>query len=399
MRILKTNKPFRFIAIRPLQLFFLSSTLWFLYWAHVYEIMVWHKTFSESLRSSYLNVFSYSISISAIFILETVARHFRIVGPRAAPSVRSLEDLQRENEALQTELRSLSHKPSKRIGFIFLAIGAVTFCASFVASSTVLALAGLGLTFWGGLFLFIRPVKFVRDNIMDSSLTGFYSTIDRILRDPDLKGKPIYVPPYLEEASLPKSLRGLKEITVFIAAEDVRMVPAVEERASEQFLVKNPKGICITPPGCGLTTLLEKEIKRKFREIDLKQLCQALPTIVVNNLDLAREFKIKKEKDIIHIRIIESVYKNLYSSEQNFKSIHSLGCPLTSAIACSLAETTARAVTIIGDSVSSDSKTVEVWFQIHAREGEPNTFSPFFPEHESMESRRSDGAGQDLTTP
>jgi hypothetical protein len=397
MRIPKINKPFRFIAIRLFQLFFFFSTLWSVYWAHIYEIMIWHKTFLESVRSSSLNVFSYSISISAIIILEIGARHLRSVGARATPSVKSLEDLQRENERLESELGNLNQKPSKRIGIIFLAIGAFMLCVSFVASSTVLAFIGLGLTFWGGLFLFIRPVKFVRGIIIDSSLAGSYATIDRMLRDPDYKGKPIYIPPYLEEASVPKDLRGLKEITVFIPAEDIRTVPAVEERASKQFLVKNPKGICITPPGYGLTTLFEKEIKIEFTEIDLEQLCGTLPTIVVNNLELAREFEINREKDIIHIKIIDSVYKNLYSSEQDFKSIHSIGCPLTSAIACALAETTARAVIIVGDSVSSDSKTIEVWFQI--LEGEPGTFSPFFPRHESIDSRRSNGTARDLRTP
>ena len=270
MRKPKINKSFTLKAIRLFQLFFFSSGLWFIYWAHMYEMTVWHKTFLESVQSSPHNVLFYSISFAAIAILEISARCLRSLGARAVPPVTSLEDLRRENEHLKVELSKLNQKPSKRIGAIFITSGTVVLSASFIASSTILAFVGLGLTFWGGLFLFIRPVKFVRGIIMDSSLTGSYATIDRMLQDPDYKGKPIYIPPYLEEASLPKNLRGLKEITVFVPAEDIRAVPTIEERASKQFLVENPKGICITPPGYGLTALFEKEIKTEFTKIDAR---------------------------------------------------------------------------------------------------------------------------------
>ena len=140
-------------------------------------------------------------------------------------------------------------------------------------------------------------------------------------------------------------------------------MPTIEERTKKQFLVKNPTGICIIPPGYGLAVLLEKEIKTEFAKIGLEQLCETLPTIVVNDLELAKEFEIDREKDIIHVKMIDSVYEGLYSSEQDLKSVHSIGCPLTSAIACALAETTAKAVTIVGDAVSPDSRTIEVWYQ------------------------------------
>jgi hypothetical protein len=36
-----------------------------------------------------------------------------------------------------------------------------------VNASTVLAFIGLGLTFWGALFLFARPIKFVKSILLD----------------------------------------------------------------------------------------------------------------------------------------------------------------------------------------------------------------------------------------
>ncbi len=277
--------------------------------------------------------------------------------------MKTLENLQKENEILKRDVLKSSRTPSGKIGFILLAIGALTLVGSVVNTSTVLAFIGLGLTFWGALLLFARPVKFVRGSLLDSTAISSYTTIDRIVQDLNYKGKPVYIPPYPKEAYLPEYLKGLKEMIVFIPAEDVVAMPTIEEMAKKQFLLKNPKGICIAPPGYGLVSLFERELKTEFTQINLDELYDALPTIIVNNLELAKEFEINPEKDLIHIKIIDSVYKDLYSREQGFKSIHSIGCPLTSAIACALAKTTGKLVAIVKDMISPDSKTIEVWYQ------------------------------------
>jgi len=274
----------------------------------------------------------------------------------------TLENLQKENEILKRDILKSKRTPSGKIGYTLLAIGALTFVGSVVTASTVLAFIGLGLTFWGALFLFARPIRFVRSGLLDSTAISSYTTIDRIIQDLNYKGKPIYVPPYPKEAYLPDHLKGLKEMIVFIPAEDVAAMPTIEEMARKQFLVKNPKGICIAPPGYGLVSLFERELKAEFTQINLDKLYNALPTIIVNNLELAKEFEINSEKDLIHVKIIGSVYGGLYTDEQGIKSIHSIGCPLTSAIACALAKTTG-AVTIVKDLISSESKTIEVWYQ------------------------------------
>jgi len=277
--------------------------------------------------------------------------------------IETLENLQKENEILKRETLKSRPTPSGKIGFILLAIGALTLTGSFIRTSTVLAFIGLGLTFWGALFLFARPIKFVKSTLLDSTAISSYTTIDRMIQDLNYKGKPIYIPPYPKEAYLPEYLKGLKEMIVFIPAEDILAMPTIEEMAKKQFLLKNPKGICIAPPGYGLVNLFEKELKTEFTQINLERLCSSLPTIIVKNLELAKELEINPENDLIHIKIVDSAYKELYSREQGLKSIHSIGCPLTSAIACALAKTTAKLVTIAKDAVSPDLKTIEVWYK------------------------------------
>lgn len=277
--------------------------------------------------------------------------------------MKTLENLQKENEILKRDLLKSKRTPTGKIGFILLAIGALTLTGSVVNTSTVLAFIGLGLTFWGALFLFARPVKFVKSTLLDSTAISSYTTIDRMIRDLNYKGKPIYIPPYPKEAYLPEYLKGLKEMIVFIPAEDIVAMPTIEEMAKKQFILENPKGICIAPPGYGLVSLFERELKTEFTQINLDELYDALPTIIVNNLELAKEFEINPEEKLIHAKIINSVYNDLYANEQSIKSVHSIGCPLTSAIACALAKTTGKLVAIVRDAISPDSKTIEVWYQ------------------------------------
>jgi len=275
----------------------------------------------------------------------------------------TLQSLQKENEILKQEALKSKRVPSGKIGFALLATGALTLVGSVVKTSTVLAFIGLGLAFWGALFLFARPIKFVRSTLLDSTAIASYTTIDRMIEDLDYKGKPIYIPPYPKEAYLPEYLKGLKEMIVFIPAKDIIAVPTIEEIAKKQFILKNPKGICITPPGYGLINLFEKELKAELTQVNIDSLFSNLPIIVVNDLELAKELEINQENDLIHVKIVDSVYNDLYSTEQAFKSVNTIGCPLTSAIACALAKTTGKLVIIAKSSASADQKTIEVWYQ------------------------------------
>ena len=349
-------------VLRLLQLLFIFLILWFVYWAHVYEITVWSKTFLESIRSSILNVVLYSISILALLYLEIRVKRVKSVTTIKRPP-ESLQDLERENRPLRHEPSKSEQTLSSRIGAVFLFVGALVLSASYFISSTVLAFIGLGLTFWGGLFLFARPVRFVKSDIVVSTTISSYAAIDRITEDLDYTGRPIYVPPYPKGAYLPDHLKGLKEMIVYVPAQDVVAMPTIEEMARKRFLVKNPKGICIPAPGYGLASLIEKELKDELTQVDTDRLFSSLPTIITRGLELAREFEISKENDLVHIKALDSVYQNLYSPELGLKSIHSIGCPLTSAVACALAKTTTKLVTIVKDVVSPDLRSIETWYK------------------------------------
>jgi hypothetical protein len=228
----------------------------------------------------------------------------------------------------------------------------------------VLAFIGLGLTFWGALFLFIRPLKYVESSLLSSTAVASYTTIDRIVRDLKYKGKGYYIPPYPKEVYLPEHLKGLKDMIAFISADSGTDMPSVEEMAKSRFLLENPKGICVAPPGLGLLARFEKELGTDITKLELKELCESLPQLILGNFQLAKETEMNLKGNEVYLRVFDSIYKNLYSAEEDLRSVHFLGCPLVSAIACAIAKNTGKIVTIQKDSVSPDGEVIEVWYSI-----------------------------------
>ena len=281
--------------------------------------------------------------------------------------IETIKQLQTDIEKLKLELRKTRRIPSGKIGIIFIIPGALSLIFSILNNSQILAFIGLGLTFWGALFFFVRPIKYVKSSLLDSTAISSYSTIDRIIKDLKYKGKSYYIPPYPKEVYLPEHLKGLKNMIVFISADSGPGMPSIEEMAKSGFLLENPKGICVAPPGLGLLTQFEKELRTDITKLDLKELCETLPPIILENFQLAKEIEMKTEKNQVHLKIFDSIYTNLYGREQNLKSVHFLGCPLISAITCAIAKTTGKIVTIYRDNVSPDGQTIEAW--LHFVEG------------------------------
>jgi len=277
--------------------------------------------------------------------------------------IETIKQLQAEVENLKLELRKVKRVPSGKIGVVLMVPGVLSLVFSIFYNSQVLAFMGLGLTFWGALFLFVRPVGYVKSDLLDSAAISSYSTIDRIIKDLKYKGKSYYVPPYPKEVYLPEYLKRLKDMIVFISADSGSGMPSIEEMAKGTFLLENPKGICVAPPGLGLLSQFEKELRADITKIELNELCESLPQLILENFQLAKEIEMKPKENQVHLKIFDSIYKNLYSEKEDLKSVHFLGCPLVSAIACSIAKTTGKIVTIYKDRVSPDGQTIEVLYR------------------------------------
>ncbi len=260
--------------------------------------------------------------------------------------------------------RKVESSVSSRISVLFLISGIVLLAFSIYAESQILALIGLGLTFWGVLFILVRPLKLVEGSLLYNASISSYLTADRILNDFSYKGKGYYIPPYPEDVYLPEYLKGLKASLVFISAKNDSEMPSIEEIAKGKFMSKTQKGVLLAPPGAGILTQIESKTKMDFTKMTLNELCEVLPPFFTQDLNLAKELEMQLDGDQIRLKMVDSLYKNLYSARNNLKSVTFLGCPIVSAVACAIAKTSGRTVAIQKQQPSPDGLAIQVWYRI-----------------------------------
>ena len=293
--------------------------------------------------------------------MSSSAEKRKIVAEETENSVQALiervQKLENEKEALRLQLWKQKGLPSVRIAYAFLLIGGATLILSIIYALTILAFIGLSLSLWGALLLFIKPVRFVRPCLIDSTAISSLTTIERLVMDLNYEGKAVYLPP------LPYFLKGYKGGTVYIHSKKSRILPPVHEIAGEKVFVKNPKGICLVPPGLGLVNLYEKELGKDFIQVDLEYLKEALPKLFVTNLEIASDLEIEKHNSLIHVRITGSVFKDLCKEVKKLGNVcDSFGCPLCSSIACALTRALGKPIIIEKTEVSSDGDVIEVYY-------------------------------------
>jgi len=242
--------------------------------------------------------------------------------------------------------------------------GIASIVFSIYLSSQILAFIGLGLTFWGAIFILTVPKRYVKSDLLVSGIYPEYSNFDRIANYLGTVEKAYYIPSYLRIEDVPENLTGLKEPIVFVSAEpDFKMLP-VEDISEGKFLPSKNKGVLLTPPGLGILKRVEEKIKATQNDFGIKELCEALPRLILEDSDFAKEMTMNLEEENVHLTIKDSIYKSLYNSEEASKSIKILGCPITSAIACLLAQASRKTVTIAKTEMLPDGSTIETDYHI-----------------------------------
>jgi hypothetical protein len=272
--------------------------------------------------------------------------------------VETIQQLERENEALRHELWKHKQKPAGKIGYLLLFSGAIVLILSIIYTSHIPAFIGISLTFWGALLLFIKPTKYVKASLLESTAISTFTNINRIIASMNYRGKGIYLPP--------KYSKGPTDGTVFIPTKEERTIPSVEEVAQEKIFLENPKGICLTPSGLDLTNLYEEEFGIDFTKSSLEYLQNKLPKLFIEGLEIAKTFEMEKRENNIHVKISDSIYTDFCNEAKALtkNACNSFACPLCSSIACALTRVTGKPVIIKKTSFSADRKTMHVYYQI-----------------------------------
>jgi hypothetical protein len=256
-----------------------------------------------------------------------------------------------KNIETRTERRRSS---AKVISWVLLASGVASLIVSIVYNSSILAFMGLGLTFWGALLLYLKTQEYAH-KLLDTSVLPSLHTLNQLIRELNYKGNPVYLPPnYFEDPEATK---------IYISKQKEAGLPKPEEiqRNESRLFVKNSEGILLTPPGAELTKIFERTLETSFTKLDLKSLEQNLPKLFVEDLEIAENLEFQMKEDSVHLRITNSIYKDLANLPHVLDKI---GGPICSAIACAITKAAGKPVVIEKIETSEDGKTTDAKFRL-----------------------------------
>ena len=247
-----------------------------------------------------------------------------------------------------------------RIAVLFLAVGVLVLVLSVFFELQVAAFVGLGLTFWGVVFLLARDAKYVESGLLDGTAKSAYSTFDRVIRDLKFNGHGYFIPPFSRDALVPEYLKNLKEPVVFVS-EKFDGKASADELAAGKFLSQT--GVFMTCPGSELLAQMEERLHCDFSRVDLEELVEFLPRCLTESFNLAQSVDMSVVEGGVCFEAKGLVYESLYRADPPMKSVSLLGCPVVSAVASVLAKASGKTVVISQQVLSPGDCGVKVLFK------------------------------------
>jgi hypothetical protein len=261
------------------------------------------------------------------------------------------ELLESQKQPSQSQLVSKQKNSSTLVGYLLLGIGLLALMVSILVSSTILAFIGLGLTFWGVLSFFVQSKNYVQSGLMSASAISSLKTIDKMIVGMGYREKGVYL-----------RTDGPEKVAVFVPSEPFARIPR-SINLGETFS-NDPEGLLLPPPGLALSSLIEKKLGFDLRDCGVEPLVQALPKVLVEDLEIARDVEIELKGNYVKVKLVDSIYTDFCTDVRESSRRCGLGCPMCSAFACILAVATGKPVLYEEDKVSNDKKTTESCYQL-----------------------------------
>jgi hypothetical protein len=259
-------------------------------------------------------------------------------------------------ETASTKTTTQKPKSARLVSFIMITTGTAALLISIFSSITILALIGLGLIFWGILFIYIRTGEHTyHPSFSPVEPSPETATLDQIKQELGFEGKPIYLPP--------KYFINSEKQKAYISKDAETKLPTPEtiQKQESQVFTANPIGMLVTAPGSDLVKLWESKLKTNFTRTNLQLLSEMLPKIIIEDLELAQNFEIENDTNTVKVKIEKVITRTPAQMEQHESSF---GTPLASAIAIALAKSSGHPVTIDNQQINKDDKTLIVIYRI-----------------------------------
>jgi len=151
---------------------------------------------------------------------------------------------------------------------------------------------------------------------------------------------------------------------IFVPSQSLARVPSFQSVEKETF-VKNPDGMVILPPGLELARLIERQLGVEFKGLGLEKISIRLSKLLIEDLEIVEDFDMQVDGDLVRFKFVKSVYsdlcRNLRGSTRFWSS---LGCPISSAMACIVAQASGKPVAFEEEKFSEDWRTIVSSYRI-----------------------------------
>jgi hypothetical protein len=254
----------------------------------------------------------------------------------------------------------LGHKSrlTKLLTLALFSSGVTSLAFSISSNSSIPAFIGLGLVFWSAVLLYIQPEEHVKMILLEKTVLPSLANLDHMIEELGYRGKGIFLPPTNGDFESSK---------VYISVHEKTEWPSPAEILEKEgrLVIQQSKGMLLKPVGIELARLFEERLGMDLTGTGLSQLEQSLPRLLVEDLQIAKSVEMEVINPQVRLRLEDSVYRNICKETKKLSKIcGSVGCPLCSAIACVLAKSTGREVTIETDQSSEDGQSINLEFRI-----------------------------------
>jgi hypothetical protein len=238
-----------------------------------------------------------------------------------------------------------------------LCTGVALIIISVFNGSSLLAILGLGIIFWLTIFQYIKPSKLIPLDLLSVSTIALATNIERVLTQSNLSEKGRYLPP--------SYLKDLESSVVFIPKNPNRPLPKIREAPEDRLNLNREEGIFLTPPGKGLSELFEKIMGTSSTKMDLGYLVQRLPKLLIEDMELVESAEIQIQDNIVTVQLTGNILCEVCSETKKLpRTYESIGCLLSSALACIFVKAVGKPMTVEKEELSLDGKTAHIEFHI-----------------------------------
>jgi hypothetical protein len=224
------------------------------------------------------------------------------------------------------------------------------------------ALVGLGFIFWGMIIGYVSSEEYVKREVFDATNRAYLVTLNEMMQKLHVKGAAVFLPI--------KYFKGSTSNRIYLTDLKKEELGSIKKSLQKEFQMERLNDRLIVAPGNELIRLFEETLGKRFADADFAFFENSIPKMLVDELEIAQNAKIKLEGNIVKVKITNLIAPN-FSKEINMQEnvFHSVGTPLSSAIASALADATNKPIVINNNKIYVYENTLEIEYLLIDQRG------------------------------